>query len=115
MSDFQCPRRSENPPLPNYPDLDEWHDRGGIKTCSYCGSMSPDDFLDAVRKGVEITPTDKSYKAYVPGTGKFYFQHLSPEQRETFIELYNDKTMKLGYPGHFYTRPFFAASEAAKV
>ena len=39
--------------------------------------------------------------------GKFYFQHLSPEQQNKFIELYNAKKMKLGYPGHFYSRPFF--------
>lgn len=39
---------------------------------------------------------------------KFYFQHLSPEQVDRFIELHNSQVMKIGYPGHFYTRPFFA-------
>lgn len=38
---------------------------------------------------------------------KFYFQHLSPEQQTRFIEFYNSKQMKLGYPGNFYVRPFF--------
>lgn len=38
---------------------------------------------------------------------KFYLQHLSPEQRTRFIDLYNEKRMKLGYPGYFYVRPFF--------
>lgn len=38
---------------------------------------------------------------------KFYFQHLNPEQRVRFIELYNDKKLHLGYPGHFYVVPFF--------
>lgn len=39
--------------------------------------------------------------------GKFYYQHLSDEQRARFIELVNDGTMKIGYPGHFYVLPFF--------
>jgi len=40
---------------------------------------------------------------------KFYFQHLSEEQQKRFIEIYNDKKMKLKYPGYFYVRPFFCA------
>ena len=39
--------------------------------------------------------------------GKFYFQHLSDDDRTRFIELYNAKRMKLGYPGYFYSRPYF--------
>lgn len=38
---------------------------------------------------------------------KFYFQHLSQEQKIRFIELLNDKKLKIGEPGHFYSRPFF--------
>lgn len=38
---------------------------------------------------------------------KFYFQHLSREQKLRFIELLNERKLRLGYPGHFYTRPFF--------
>jgi hypothetical protein len=38
---------------------------------------------------------------------KFYFQHLSPEQKTRFIELYNAKKMNISYPGHFYRLPFF--------
>lgn len=41
---------------------------------------------------------------------KFYFQHLSAEQRTKFIEIYNAKRMKIGYPGHFYVLPFFCAA-----
>jgi hypothetical protein len=41
------------------------------------------------------------------GETKFYFQHLSAEQQAAFIELYNSKRMKIGFPGHFYVRPFF--------
>lgn len=43
---------------------------------------------------------------------KFYFQHLDPEQQKRFIELHNAKRMNLGYPGHFYARPYFATVAA---
>ena len=163
-----CPRRGEAPFAMRGDDgKDFW--RGGGDGCSYCGSISPEDFFAAVEAGAEIGPTDKSYKAYVdmpdpnagqprvvsstnfdPASegyvrvtaenadslplswddrkdagerdlwvkiaptsarrqGKFYFQHLSPEQRRMFIELYNAKKMKVGYPGHFYSRPFFCS------
>ena len=38
---------------------------------------------------------------------KFYFQHLDKAQRDRFIELYNEKRLRLGYPGYFYVMPFF--------
>jgi hypothetical protein len=43
---------------------------------------------------------------------KFYFQHLSADQRQEFIALYNDKVMRVGYPGHFYSLPFFCRRDA---
>ena len=164
---MRCPRRDEAAFNMRGDDgQDFW--RGGVDGCSYCGSISPEDFFAAVAAGSEIGPTDKSYKAYVDlpdpndgkprvvssanfdagegyvkvtaenadslplswhdrkdagerdrwvkigptsarKQGKFYFQHLSPEQQQTFIELYNAKKMKLGFPGRFYSRPFFCA------
>lgn len=38
---------------------------------------------------------------------KFYFQHFTKEQQARFIELYNTGKIKMGYPGHFYTAPYF--------
>lgn len=38
---------------------------------------------------------------------KFYFQHLSEEQRAEFIRLHNGGQMQVGYPGHFYQPPYF--------
>lgn len=76
-------------------------------TCCYCGSISPEEFFKLVQEGKEVTPTDKGYKAYIDGDKKFYFQHLTLEDRQTFIDLYNSKKMRLAHPGHFYTRPFF--------
>jgi hypothetical protein len=69
--------------------------------------MNPEDFLEAVEAGQKITPTDKSYKAYVADTKKFYFQHLNEEQMTKFIELYNQKKFNFEYPGHFYVTPYF--------
>ena len=74
--------------------------------------MPPQEFFDNVQAGVEIVPTDKSYKAYVGAhDGKFYFQHLSVDERKKFIELYNAKTMRMGYPGQFYVLPFFVKAQ----
>lgn len=124
-AEYWCPRRAETRSTAYGPDSIE---RGG--SCSYCGSMHPDDFMDIARgdKPGELGPTDKSYKVYVEGTGtfkKFYFQHLSEDQMREFVDLYNarprrdysagDMTftggegegMKVGYPGHFYSSPYF--------
>lgn len=38
---------------------------------------------------------------------KFYYEHLDDAQRTRFIDLLNQKKMKLSYPGYFYVLPFF--------
>lgn len=38
---------------------------------------------------------------------KFYFQHLSSDQQKRFVELLNEKKIKLNTPGFFYRLPFF--------
>lgn len=61
-----CPRRGENPgPWSFIPDKDEWHERDGRLRCSYCGSVAPELFMEAVEAGHQVGPTDKSYKAYI--------------------------------------------------
>jgi hypothetical protein len=40
--------------------------------------------------------------------GKFYFYHLDDEGKKRFIELHNNRTMNLAYPGYLYQKPFFA-------
>jgi len=73
-----CPRRAENGmdladgPFRNAgQNLDSYEPGHGLigqpRGCTYCGSMDPDDFMQAVRDGAEIGPTDKSYKVYVKG------------------------------------------------
>lgn len=161
-----CPRQTHEAVMEvQKRHVSHWEDDG---TCSYCGSIKPEDFLKAVEDGLKITPTDKSYKAYIdfPPTGvervmgsawskeqpyiggwieatpevcakfnyepwgqdskfhdgekhwvttgvdsvitkKFYFQHLSEDQRAEFVELYNAKKFNFAFPGHFYVMPFF--------
>ena len=175
-----CPRRmTDFGPWERAENLDTWDKRGGGIVgqekigpgCSFCGSLHPDRFMELVREGWVVGPTDKGYKAYLgrPLTddekgarkaqwlaapsgparairdlgardgktpeqieadlehewvtheaplmqhgqeAKFYYQHLSDEQRAEFIELYNSKRMVLGYPGHFYRLPFFCTQGA---
>lgn len=110
---FTCGRRNDMVAFGgDEKNADYWRPDGG---CSYCGSMSPEEFFKAVEAGAEVGPTDKNYKAYVRGAGhghaKFYFQHLSDADKTRFIELFNTKKMKIGMPGHFYTTPFFCKVE----
>jgi hypothetical protein len=37
---------------------------------------------------------------------KFYFQHLSKDETQRFVDLYDVKKVNIGYPGHFYIWPF---------
>jgi hypothetical protein len=68
-----CPRRmSDWGPWKREEDLDTWRKQGGIigqekigLGCSFCGSLHPDRFMELVREGWIVGPTDKSYKAYL--------------------------------------------------
>jgi hypothetical protein len=120
-----CPRRHEDgtatedsPLVGSGENLDAYSSGHGIigqgRGCTYCGSMHPDDFMDAMREGATLGVTDKNYKAYVKGYknngdngGKFYFQHLSREQKIEFVGLLNDKKINFGYPGRFTVLPYF--------
>jgi hypothetical protein len=130
---MRCPRRDESPipdayiPEDRSPDQpDDWRIIDGQLRCTYCGSLHPDTFMERARNGEEVGPTDKSYKAYLDNPwAKFYFQHLSPEQRRAFIDMLNVKNghadlapegtpaMNIGYPGRFYTEPFFMVRRAS--
>ncbi|GAA0719783.1 hypothetical protein Drose_06080 [Dactylosporangium roseum] len=64
MTDWGPWERAEN--------LDHWADSGhGLvgqaqagRSCSFCGSLHPDDFMRLVAEGWIVGPTDKAYKAY---------------------------------------------------
>jgi hypothetical protein len=115
---FLCPRRGEvgGAGVFKFPTSDRW--RGDDNTCSYCGSLNQDWLMDRLEAGtIELGPTDKNYKVYVENAGgepfnvhgapKFYFPHLSKAQRQRFVEMLNEKKIKIGAPGHFYVLPFF--------
>lgn len=155
-----CPRRmGETGPWPHEEGQDVWRQGTFGPSCSFCGSLHPDRFMELLREGWIVGPTDKSYKAYLgkPLTGdereqgraewvdhmsplgsedrvalaemwdrehafpqcgqeaKFYYQHLSEAQQQEFIELHNGKSMRVGYPGHFYVLPYFCGTPATKT
>jgi hypothetical protein len=82
----------------------EWRDD---RTCHFCGSVHPDDFMEATLNGTQLSATDKRYKVYVMGgprgMQKFYFVHLSEAQKTEFVELYNNQVAQV----NFYVLPFF--------
>lgn len=83
-------------------DTTQWRrQKDDTLTCSYCGSLHPDDFMtimDSYIQGLEgfaFSTTTKGYKLYGhrPGTSnagdggiKFYSDHL-PEDRDEFLAL----------------------------
>lgn len=68
-----CPRRmAEFGPWKREESLDRWCASGGLVdqreaglSCSFCGSLDPVRFLELVREGWIVGPTDKSYKVYL--------------------------------------------------
>jgi hypothetical protein len=107
----RCGRRSESwfsqskafggdKPLPDTWDMEP----DGNRTCSYCGSIHPDDLMEICRKALVderygIEGTTKSYKVYVQQPGvrnaaegaiKFYMHHApakpSAEDQELFAK-----------------------------
>lgn len=70
VAKHSCPRRmNEWGPWERTEGLDEYRDGHGIiagpRACTFCGSMSPEDFLERVKAGAEVGPTDKNYKLYL--------------------------------------------------
>lgn len=68
-----CPRRmSDFGPWERTEGLDRWTTGHGVigqdhigLSCSFCGSLNPDRFMELVTEGWVVGPTDKSYKAYL--------------------------------------------------
>lgn len=85
---------------------DSWIQRSGKQYCSYCGSLSSEDFFKLAESCAKITPTDKSYKVYIEND-KLYFQHLSENDKAKFVDLLNAYKLNIAYPFYFYTLPYF--------
>ncbi len=107
-----CPRREElASEVFKLPETDSWRtEKNGIRTCSHCGSLHPDDFMKFVEYNAEIGPTDKSYKFYitaandsVKGAGKFYTQHFQGTGLgANFRALIKQRNVNWGLPGYPY-------------
>lgn len=93
---FFCASRAQSPLGARLaPDGDEWTtELNGDRTCSFCGSLHPDDFAKLVERAaepgdaVQVDRSDKAYKWYVTQPGvmnateggiKFYTWHV-PDQ-----------------------------------
>ena len=89
----------------------EWREEG---TCSWCGSLKPSIFFQALDDGAVYGATDKNYKAYlhgpeapqVPGAAKMYFQHFDAADRQRFYDLHVAGVIT------FYVMPFFLVAPA---
>jgi hypothetical protein len=81
MTEFMCPRRSEGS-FTKGPD--HWREDN---TCSYCGSLNPDAFMERVEMGdVTLGATDKNYKVYITNNGGASF-------KQTYRDCPKDKEM----------------------
>lgn len=110
---FLCPRRDENPGgVFKLSESDHVRVDG---SCSYCGSLDGDIFMERLEAGtIVLRGSDKDYKAYIAASEgsppltaiKFYFQHLSTEQRMRFVDLWNEN--RIAHNG-LYVMPFFMA------
>lgn len=107
---MRCPIRDElgDTSMFDLPQEDTWN-----PTCSWCGSLNPDEFMRRAEAGDELGPTGKSYKVYVGARDKFCFQHLDEEQKKRFVELLVQGRLKIGAPGHFYVLPYFVRKKTA--
>lgn len=119
---FTCPLRAVGLASDRREGLDDWVEpRGpynsGTLACSYCGSMRPEEFLDAVKRQVELVPTDKNYKAYLTGENRsefeFFFAHFDVNQARELAALDAAKQINFAFPGRFYVKPFFMVAAEA--
>lgn len=113
----RCGSRDQNPMADRAsPGDDEWVKcTNGDRTCSYCGSLHPDDFKRILEKAADPSDdtfaeraTGKNYKIYVnqPGISdafaggiKFYTWHLPASNIELSL-LYNDASELLSEKLH---------------
>lgn len=81
------------------------HNRGGESFRQTFRSDKPK--YDENTGGQVFDPSKWVWETREMQETKFYFQHLSEDQKRRFIELLNAKTLHIDYPGYFYRAPFF--------
>jgi len=86
--------------------------RNMTEEAAFLAAMSADDRADfeAYKAGDQLDPM-KNWKWTTEDRSetKFYFQHLTEPQMQRFVELLNEKKLRIGEPGFFYRKPFFIA------
>lgn len=98
-----CPRRFSNfGPWEREEGLDGWgphHMNASLRSCTFCGSLHPDEFMARIKVDEpksKLNFSDKAYKTYV-GDLKFYWEHLSEEQMREFVQLWNERKVTSEY------------------
>ena len=109
--EVQCPRMAEAPRSFRVHDRKFYVLSNG--KCGYCNSLMQDEFMALLEAGtIQLGATDKNYKVYVHGHPKlsfckFYFQHLTEDQKKRFVVLLNERKIKFQGDIAFYILPFF--------
>ena len=79
-------------PGPHEWQTNRWSDWEGPgehpRTCSYCGSVHPEDVIKLIEQGWEIHPSTKSYKWYIelPGTADHQAGFLKAIGNDEYME-----------------------------
>lgn len=117
-----CPRRTgEFGPWEHEDKLDSYSEFG---ECSFCGSLSPTVFFEAIERGEKIIPTDKNYKAYIRMTNSEAIdhyqaqieQHIEHEKADGYVESSTDPfTLVKGNCSSAFPNPAAIRSYQAKV
>jgi hypothetical protein len=66
--------------------------------------------IDELKGDAREDPRNWVWTVRDTSQAKFYYQHLSKEQKAAFIEIFNAKKMQLDAPGYFYVAPFFCTT-----
>lgn len=139
---FTCPRRiadglatADGPFVGSGPNLDEWSTRAGLigqpSGCTYCGSLPSAMFMDQVRAGAKVGPTDKPYKLYIdvpsrgtstlrvisssnsPSGGLTHYRDLSRAEKKA-VKEYASSGYPKGFKDHYYGLTTWDATTEAK-
>lgn len=125
----RCPRRNESPIADEYgdgsPTPDHWRTNSdenpgstgaGMRACSYCGSMHPDDLMKAiVDDGWELGPTDKNYKVYVHERPEPTIDELEQQALDRLARQKSGEAMPPHVPNRHHKFYFQHFNEAQQV
>lgn len=84
---------------------DYWTD---ANKCSCCGGLHPSEALRQMRKGIEIIPTEKSYKILLGlNQTPVYFFHFDLKHQEQFKGLFAEHKLRFAYSSVMFQPPLF--------